>query len=125
MAGLAETFKKGIILEDIYGYQDIEPCFDDNEFSKVQVNQIDFTKENDAMFFGREFLTREDFKNDILIYAINRVFRFKFLKFTTKVIVAQCIDPKCDWRVTAHRIGDSDEYEVKKAKLDHICNVNT
>lgn len=33
---------------------------------------------NDVMFVGMEFLTRENFKVALSIYAINRVFMFKF-----------------------------------------------
>ena len=47
------------------------------------------------------------------------------MRYTKCYLVAQCVDKKCDWRVYAHKIGDSDEYEVRKVKLQHVCDVET
>lgn len=35
------------------------------------------------------------------------------------------MDKKCDWRIYAHQIGDSKEYEVRKANLKHVCSKDT
>ncbi|XP_010415994.1 PREDICTED: uncharacterized protein LOC104701927 [Camelina sativa] len=77
------------------------------------------------MYVGRNFETKDEFKIVLFIHAINQVFRFRFVRYKKCYLVAQCVDKLCDWRVYAHQIGDSEEYEVRKVKLEHICDVET
>ncbi|XP_010424043.1 PREDICTED: uncharacterized protein LOC104709074 [Camelina sativa] len=86
---------------------------------------IDLTKEDDVMYVGRTFKTKDEFKIAMYIHAINQVFRFRFVRYNKCYLVAQCVDKLCDWRVYAHQIGDTEEYEVRKVKLEHVCDVET
>jgi len=91
--------------------------FADGEMNKKAAH-VDLTKEDDDMYVGRTFVTREDFRMALSIYAINRVFKFKFTRYRKEYLVAECDDKRsCDWRVFAHKIGGSEEYEVRKAKV--------
>jgi len=122
---LEDAAKIGITIDEVYGYADLEPMFADEEMNKKAAH-VDLTKEDDNMYVGRTFATREAFKTALSIYAINRVFKFKFTRYRKDYLVAECDDKRiCDWRVFAHKVGDSEEYEVRKAKLDHLCNVET
>lgn len=51
----AEKIKKGITLTEIYGYEDIEPMFNDGGSAQLRATQVDLKKEDDAMFVGRDF----------------------------------------------------------------------
>jgi len=125
MTELEATFQKGITIDQIYGFDDIEPMFGDDDMD-AKAGHVDLSKEDDNMFVGRTFASREDFRIALSIYAINRVFRFRFTRYEKHYLVAECYDKKCcDWRVRAHQVGDSEEYEVRKAKLDHMCKVET
>ncbi|XP_020873378.1 uncharacterized protein LOC110226354 [Arabidopsis lyrata subsp. lyrata] len=125
MTEFLHTFQKGIRIDEVYGYEDIEPMFGDDDMDRKSAH-VDLSKEDDNMYVGRTFESREDFRTALSIYAINRVFRFKFTRYEKKYLVAECYDKKCcDWRVVAHQVGQSEEYEVTKAKLEHMCNVET
>ncbi|KAG7588709.1 MULE transposase domain [Arabidopsis suecica] len=97
--GQSVALKKGIELSEIYGFEDVEPMFIDTDTPDFRGHNIDLTKEDDVMYRGRVF--------------------------DKCYLVAQCVDKKCDWRVYTHQIGDSDEYEVRKVKLEHVCDVET
>jgi len=112
-------------LSEIYGFQDVEPMFIESDSPDFRSHNIDLSKEDDVLFKGRVFETKDEFKVALSIYAINQIFRFRFVRYAKCYLVAQCVDKKCDWRVYAHKIGDSDEYEVRKVKLQHVCDVET
>lgn len=124
-AELVAGFKKGISLNEVYGYEDIEPMFGDDEMN-IKAAHVDLSKEDDNMYVGRTFGSREEYRVALSIYAINRVFRFKFTRYERNYLVAECYDKKaCDWRVYAHQVGETEEYEVRKGQFNHICNVQT
>ncbi|CAD5333074.1 unnamed protein product [Arabidopsis thaliana] len=126
MTDLLETCQKGISIDQVYGYENLEPMFGNDDI-EAKAAYVDLTKEDDNMFVGRTFASREDFRIALSIYAINRIFRFKFTRYEKHYLVAECYDKKnCDWRVRAHQVGgDSEEYEVRLAKLEHVCKVQT
>ena len=125
MTELEATFQKGISVDQVYGFDDIEPMFGDDDMDAIAVH-VDLSKEDDNMFVGRTFASREDFRIALSIYAISSVFCFKFTRYEKHYLVAECYDKKCcDWRVRAHQVVDNEEYEVRKAKLDHMCKVET
>lgn len=46
-----------LILTEVYGYEDIEPMFRDDDEDALAFN-VDLSNEDDAMFVGRTFATR-------------------------------------------------------------------
>lgn len=100
---------KAINVTDVYGYEDVEPLFHDD----------------DEIYVGRMFADKSEFKPATRIYALKRTFWFRFSRHALLYTVASCYSKKCDWRVYAHEIGDSEEYEVRKAHLDHVCDAET
>ncbi|CAE5959266.1 unnamed protein product [Arabidopsis arenosa] len=79
MTELLDTFQKGISIDEVYGYEDIKPMFGDDDMDRLEAH-VDLSKEDDNMFVGRTFASREDFRIALSIYAINRIFRFKFTR---------------------------------------------
>lgn len=72
--------KKGISLNDVYGYEDLEPMYGDSDMN-LKAAHVDLSKEDDRMYVGRTFGSREEFRVALSIYAINRVFRFRFTRY--------------------------------------------
>jgi len=125
MKEVLETFQKSISIDQVYGYDEIEPMFGDDDMD-AKAAHVSLSKENDNMFVGRTFASREDFRIALSIYARNCIFRFKFTRYEKHNLVVECYDKQfCDWRVRAHQVGDSEEYEVRKAKSEHMCKVET
>ena len=125
MKEFLETFQKSISIDQVYGYDEIEPMFGDDDMD-AKAAHVNLSKENDNMFVGRTFASREDFRIALSIYAINFIFRFKFTRYEKHYLVVECYDKQCcDWRVRAHQVGDSEEYEFRKAKSEHMCKVET
>lgn len=94
--------KKGITVTETYGYDDVSPMFRDPDSGGSSMQCIYLKNEDDLMYVGKVFITREELKIGLSIYAINRVFRFKITKFHKYYLLASCIDKKCAWRVYAH-----------------------
>ncbi|CAA7040455.1 unnamed protein product [Microthlaspi erraticum] len=53
------------------------------------------------------------------------MFRFKYHQHEKCYIVATCINPRCDWRVTACNLGNSQTYDLRKANLKHTCDADS
>ena len=61
---------------EIYGFEDIEPMFIDSDSPDFRGHNIDLSKEDNVIFKGRVFETKDEFKVSLSIYAINQIFRF-------------------------------------------------
>lgn len=59
----------------------------------------------------------------LAIYAIKRLFHFKQTRSTPKKVLCVCVDPKCDFYVFAAAIRNSDYFEIRKAVLEHKCDI--
>lgn len=112
-------------MTNVYGYEDVEPPFHDMAPSKYNLEDVKLNREDDEIYVGRMFADKSEFKLATRIYALKRAFRFRFSCHALHYTVASCYSKKCDWRVYAHEIGDSEEYEVRKAHLDHVCDAET
>ncbi|CAA7026169.1 unnamed protein product [Microthlaspi erraticum] len=70
------------------------------------------------------FKHKQHFKTTLAIYALKNLFRFRYHKHAHNYTVARCISRKCDWRIMVKQVCESQTYEVKKAHLKHICEVD-
>ncbi|WZZ87919.1 hypothetical protein YC2023_116498 [Brassica napus] len=104
----------------MYGYNDVDPVFDEMRGSCFELPEIDYTKEDSDIYVGRLFKDKAQFKLTMVIYALAKVCMFK-LRHCKRFITAKCVDKQCSWRVMAKQLGDSPTYMVKKAILGHVC----
>jgi len=72
----AAALKRGITLCEIYGFEDIEPMFIESDSPDFRGHNIDLSKEDNVMFKGTVFETKDEFKVALSIYAINQIFQF-------------------------------------------------
>ncbi|CAA7019987.1 unnamed protein product [Microthlaspi erraticum] len=117
---------KGIRLTEIYGYEDVEPMFNDmDNQSSLTIHDLDLSYEDTDIFIDRLFRHKQHFKTTLAIYALKNIFRFRYHKHAHNYTVARCISNKCGWRIMAKQVGDSQTYEVRKAQLNHVCDVDS
>ena len=115
-----ESFMRGIQVSEMYGYNDVDPVFDEMREICFELPEIDYTKEDSDIYVGRLFKDKAQFKLTMVIYALEKVCMFK-LRHCKRFITAKCVDKQCSWRVMAKQLGDSPTYMVKKAILGHVC----
>jgi len=115
-----ESFMRGIQVSEMYGYNDVDPVFDEMREICFELPEIDYTKEDSDIYVGRLFKDKAQFKLTMAIYALAKVCRFK-LRHCKCFITAKCVDKQCSLRGMATLLGDSPIYMVKKAILGHVC----
>ncbi|KAF3487058.1 hypothetical protein F2Q69_00052883 [Brassica cretica] len=114
-----ESFMRGIQVSKMYGYNGVDPVFDEMRGSSFEPPEIDYTKEDSYIYVGRLFKDKAQFKLTMVIYALAKVCRFK-LRNCKHFITAKCVSKQCSsWRVMAKQLGDSPTYMVKKTILGH------
>ena len=118
----------GLTLEELGGdytqRRDAEPVIDDAFELTNTDGCATVSAEEDAIYIGRIFKDKEDFRNTLAIYAIKRLFHFRQLKSDPKRVICVCIDSQCKWRVFAHRVSEfSDNFEIPTATLTHSCSI--
>ena len=112
---------RGIQVSKMYGYNDVNPVFDEMRGSSFEPPEIDYTKEDSHIYVGRLFIDKTQFKLTMAIYALAMVCRFK-LRHCKHFITAKCVSKQCSsWRVMAKQLGDSPTYMVKKTIFGHVC----
>lgn len=108
------SLRKGISLVEVYGYEDIGPIYNDIDSESVRMCEMDLTYEDDSIYPGRMFESKEHFKITLAIHAVKKMFSFNYHRHEKFYTVAKCVDPRCEWRVTAGSIGNSESYGVKQ-----------
>ncbi|KAF2532916.1 hypothetical protein F2Q70_00029711 [Brassica cretica] len=90
---------RGIQVSKMYGYNDVDPVFDEMRRSSFEPPEIDYTKEDSDIYVGRLFKDKAQFKLTMVIYALAKVCRFK-LRHCKHFITAKCVSKQCSsWRV--------------------------
>ncbi|KAL0898924.1 hypothetical protein Bca101_082885 [Brassica carinata] len=116
-----ESLMKSVRAVEIYGFEDVEPSFDNVPVNDYTVDDIDFTLADPDIYVGRIFSNKQEFKISLAVYALKEVFRFKFHKHAFNYVTATCIDKTCSFYVMAKQMGESPTYQVRKAVLKHVC----
>jgi len=120
-----ETARENRKLSDVDDEEfDIPPLFDDTEYEAAIMPDID-RADGEDVYKGKVYASKSDCQIGLAIYAIRHMFHFKQTRTKLDSFVLNCADEKCDWRVTAHEMPESGYYEIRKAKLDHTCSVET
>lgn len=82
------------------------------------------TLTSDALYEGKVFKNRADFKQQMALYAINNKFRYTNARSTPEGMVLRCISTTCKWRIYAVKMKNVDRYEIRKVFLEHSCSVD-
>ncbi|XP_024015956.1 uncharacterized protein LOC112089207 [Eutrema salsugineum] len=100
---------------------DIPPLFDDTKYESVDMPDLDLSGDDDRLYVGKIYASKEECRIGLALYAIKHI--FTFYQSTTKknYFVVSCTDRKCDWRILAHEVKDCGYYELVKMNLKHIC----
>ncbi|XP_056853962.1 uncharacterized protein LOC130503313, partial [Raphanus sativus] len=102
---------------------DIPPMFDDTEYDVSEIPDMDVGDHYGEIAVGKVFGSKEDCQIALAIYAIKKQFRYTQTRTKVDSFVVECPDKRCDWRVTAHEIRGCGYYEIRKAKLEHLCPI--
>lgn len=78
----------------------------------------------DALYKGKVFRTRTEFKQEMALYAMRHKFYFRTTRSTPDCMVTTCVTSSCKWRVYAVKIKNVGKYEIRKAILQHSCSID-
>lgn len=78
----------------------------------------------DALYQGKVFKSRADFKHQMALYALRNKFRFKTTRSTPDAMVFNCISSACQWRIYGVKLKNVDKYEIRRLVLEHSCSVD-
>ncbi|XP_010474008.1 PREDICTED: uncharacterized protein LOC104753452 [Camelina sativa] len=113
-------------LEDIDDEEfDIPPLYDDTEFEREEIPDLDFEDDGKELCKGKLFANKEDCQIALAIYAIKNKFHFKQTTTKKDSFVVSCTGESCEWRVLASEMKESGYYEIRKADLEHTCPIET
>ena len=56
--------------------------------------------------------------------TLKRKFEFKTTKSTTKLLLVECFDKECKWRVRATKLGISNMFQIMKFYSTHTCRLD-
>ena len=56
--------------------------------------------------------------------ALKRKFEFKTTKSMTKLLLVECFDIECKWRVHATKLGISSMFQIMKYYSTHTCRLD-
>ncbi|CAE5988591.1 unnamed protein product [Arabidopsis arenosa] len=89
-----------------------------------EVGDMDLKKAADAIYVGRVFKNKVELRDTLRVFAMKRLFHFKVKRSDKTRMVANCVDPKCKWRVFAKNHKNSENLEIRKVNLKHTCDVS-
>lgn len=69
---------------------------------------------NEEVAVGMLFKSRDDFRQHMAVYAINRKFRFRNRKSELGLMVLECCGVDCPWRVYAVKLKDAKVFEIRR-----------
>lgn len=79
---------------------------------------------NEEVTVGMMFSSRDDFKQHMAVYAINRKFRFRSRKSEPGLMVLECCGVDCPWRVYAVKLKDAKVFEIRRVIPEHTCSID-
>ncbi|KAG7552214.1 MULE transposase domain [Arabidopsis thaliana x Arabidopsis arenosa] len=113
-------------LEDVDDEEfDIPPLFDDCEYERDEIPDLDIEDDEKGIFKGRVYASKQDCQISLAIHAIKEQFYFKQTITKRHSFVLTCADEKCQWRIMAHEMKTCGYYQIRKADLEHTCNIET
>ncbi|CAL9216347.1 unnamed protein product [Arabidopsis halleri] len=104
---------------------DIPPLFDDCEYERDEIPDLDIEDDEKGIFKGRVYASKQDCQISLAIHAIKEQFYFKQTRTKRHSFVLTCADERCQWRIMAHEMKTCGYYQIRKADLEHTCNIET
>ncbi|CAL9247860.1 unnamed protein product, partial [Arabidopsis halleri] len=119
--------------EDMFGVIDVNdplllndapPVHDNMRGAPSDERNMDLKRASDAIYIGRIFANKAELHKFLSVYAMQRLFSFRVLKSDKGRAIVRCVDKKCDWRIYAVNHKDSENLEIRTARLKHTCDVS-
>lgn len=104
---------------------DIPPLFDDTEYEGEEIPDLDRDESDEHVYVGKVFGNKEDYQISLAIYEIKKQISFKQTGTKRDYFTLSCPNERCDWRIKAQDEPDTGNYEIKQAKLEQICDIET
>lgn len=99
--------------------------FDDMQYAADQIPDLDFDDQDDQIYVGKSYASKEECQIALAIYAIKNRFHFKQTITRREYFVVSCSDRTCGWRVRVRELTECGYYEIHKADLQHNCTIDT
>ncbi|CAD5327205.1 unnamed protein product [Arabidopsis thaliana] len=103
----------------------IPPLFDDTEYERDEIPELDIEDDEKGIYKGRVYASKQDCQISLAIHAIKEQFYFKQSRTKRHYFVITCADENCQWRIMSHEMKTCGYYLIRKADLEHTCNIET
>nr|CAN66712.1 hypothetical protein VITISV_041525 [Vitis vinifera] len=70
------------------------------------------------------YSSKKELQRKLCMMALKRKFEFKTTKSTTKLLLVECFDKECKWRVRATKLGISNMFQIMKFYSTHTCRLD-
>ncbi|RVW32621.1 hypothetical protein CK203_076519 [Vitis vinifera] len=70
------------------------------------------------------YSSKKELQRKLYMMALKRKFEFKTTKSTTKLLLVECFDKECKWRVRATKLGISNMFQIMKFYSTHTCRLD-
>ncbi|WJZ85788.1 hypothetical protein VitviT2T_005306 [Vitis vinifera] len=70
------------------------------------------------------YSSKKELQRKLYMMALKRKFEFKTTKSTTKLLLLECFDKECKWRVCATKLGISNMFQIMKFYSTHTCRLD-
>ena len=107
--------------EELY----IPPLFDDIEYERDEIPDLGIEDDEKGIYKGRVYASKQDCQISLAIHAIKEQFYFKQSRTKRHYFVITCADENCKWRIMSHEMKTCGYYQIRKADLEHTCNIET
>lgn len=89
----------------------------------IHERNMDLKRASDAIYVGRIFANKAELHSVLSVYAMKRLFSFRFSKSDKVRVIATCVEKNCGWRIYATNHPNSANVEIKTMTLKHNCDV--
>ncbi|KAL6337579.1 hypothetical protein AAG906_037172 [Vitis piasezkii] len=70
------------------------------------------------------YSSKKELQRKLYMMALKMKFEFKTTKSTTKLLLVECFDKECKWRVRATKLGISNMFQIMKFYSTHTCRLD-
>ncbi|XP_024021578.1 uncharacterized protein LOC112091646 [Morus notabilis] len=95
-------------------------CMDKTEFGSSHGSTF---SDGSSLEVGQYFTSKNDLKEKLHLIALKGKFEFQTTKSNKDVLVVECVDPKCVWRIRACKLRLSNMFVIRKYNGVHSCSL--
>ena len=95
-------------------------CMDKTEFGSSHGSTF---SDGSSLEVGQYFTSKNDLKEKLHLIALKGKFEFRTTKSNKDVLVVECVDPKCVWRIRACKLRLSNMFVIRKYNGVHSCSL--